>query len=67
MSQSYSHFAHMLHLIGHGSSVNVSGRVEAGHIQNSSTVVVLPANEAATVKSKRVTKSAKRAINLVFL
>ena len=30
----------------------MSGRVEAGHIQNGSSVVVLPANEAASVKSE---------------
>ena len=47
-----SYLLYYVLIIGHGSSVNVSGRVEAGHVQNGSSVVVLPANEAASVKGE---------------
>ena len=54
----------MWYATGHGSTVNVSGRVEAGHVQNGSTVVILPANEMASVKS---VSSVKHVIEIHFV
>ena len=39
-------------MIGQGSGVNVAGRIESGYVQSGETVLVLPANELASVRGE---------------
>lgn len=40
-------------LSGQGSGVNIAGRIESGYVQCGESILVLPANELASVRSKR--------------
>ena len=38
--------------IGQGAGISVAGRIESGYVQSGETVLVVPANELVSVRSK---------------
>ena len=39
-------------LLGQGAGISVAGRIESGYVQSGETVLVVPANELVSVRSK---------------